>query len=69
MAARMRLRPIEPLARARVASYLMALAVLLAGCGFAANTSPATLPSANAGPTALVGSATGATFGAIRTAL
>jgi hypothetical protein len=53
----------------RLARGAVAITLLLGGCGVAANTSPATLPSPNAGPTPGVGAATGATFGAIRSAL
>jgi hypothetical protein len=57
--------------RRHAAPVLVALAisVLVGACGFAANTSPAVVPSADAGPTPLAGAATAATFGAIRTAL
>lgn len=47
----------------------LVLAVVAAGCGVAANTAPASIPAASAGPSARVGGATGTTFGAIRTAL
>ena len=47
----------------------LALAVVVAGCGVAANTAPASIPAASAGPSARFGGATGTTLGAIRTAL
>jgi hypothetical protein len=55
--------------RLRGAAAVVAFSVLAGGCGLAANTSPAVVPSANVGPTPLAGAATAATFGAIRTAL
>jgi hypothetical protein len=55
--------------RRRAAAVLVAITLVVGGCGVAANTSPAVVPSANAGPTPLAGAATAATFGAIRTAL
>ena len=52
-------------------AWLVGVAAMttVAACGVAANTAPATVPAASAGPSARVGGATGATFGAIRTAL
>jgi hypothetical protein len=55
--------------RLRGATVLVVLSVVVGGCGFAASTSPAAVPSADAGPTPLAGAATATTFGAIRTAL
>jgi hypothetical protein len=55
--------------RHRAAAVLVAIPLLVAGCGVAANTAPASVPIASAGPSARVGGATGTTFGAIRAAL
>lgn len=52
-----------------MAPALAIVAVVLVGCGIAASTSSASIPSADAGPTTGVGNATGATRGAIATAL
>lgn len=52
-----------------LAAALVALSIAAGGCGIAANTSPAVVPSTDAGPTPLAGAATAATFGAIRAAL
>jgi hypothetical protein len=54
---------------AAAVALALALAVVAAGCGVAANTAPASIPAASAGPPARVGGATGTTFGAIQTAL
>jgi hypothetical protein len=56
--------------RGRIAGSLgLATALLVAGCGVAANTAPASVPIASAGPPARVGGATGTTLGVIRSAL
>lgn len=52
-----------------LAGGALGVALVVAGCGVAANTAPASIPAASGGPTARVGGATGTTFGAIRTAL
>ena len=54
--------------RAAALAVAMAIAVV-SGCGIAASTSSASIPSADAGPTAGVGNATAATRGPIATAL
>jgi hypothetical protein len=57
--------------RALVVGLACALGVALgvAGCGVAANTAPASVPVASAGPSARAGGATATTLGAIRTTL
>ncbi len=52
-----------------LAAVTLTAALLVAGCGVAANTAPASVPLASAGPSARVGGATGTTFGAIQSAL
>ncbi|HET7029369.1 MAG TPA: hypothetical protein VFI34_02570 [Candidatus Limnocylindrales bacterium] len=51
------------------AALAVVLGLAVAGCGVAANTAPASVPQASAGPSARVGGATGTTFGAIQAAL